>query len=813
MFDFIVAQKHVPEMQACKLFHQIVEGVDSLHHNEITHRDLKPEVLPLLLLCVFFVILILQNLLLKASPDGWIVKVVDFGLSNTHEGGKLLSTACGSPCYAAPEMIAGKKYVGPMADIWSMGVILFALVCGYLPFEDPNTALLYKKILSGDYKPPKWISPEVKDLIRCILEVDPRKRYTMDDIRRHPWYTMVPESSIPREVPNSQEDEIVRNETLKVLSNGGMDMQALLDGLASHACNALTATYYLFEHRVRAGRVSKNQHAAPSHGYPHSNSHDAAITAKEQANQAQHSNNNHAENNQAHRPKSNPHPETSQQPQQQQQQAQPPAQSHHYNLNETQIVKPSPLHQHPQPGAQQNGPLILPSTTAAIHQQQQVAAGVTAGPMAPSQSPKSPKNSIAPYLQTPQIIQQARQIQQQHQQQPGNTPGMPSLDFYMKTGFSLPIGQQQQQQQQQQQNGSIPPINNAPGVVNKMIVAKPNGAPEIPKLVLKPNNKNGVIIPPLQRPTESNNNDNNALTSQTARQPPQQAHVLQPLAAAHAAPQSARAVLESVPAGNSPHGQNALLDTPVMRPPPEFDAPEGFDLLGEGKGRPATRRSRMRSRGGEVPVEDYAEPLPAEGMLEMEELPISVLNDRALEQEQQQQAAKKPVPPAARPQLQPQPNSSSNQTDGGLSSPLERMTISHEPAAPSSSQQPAQPQQPSRQPEGTRPPGGAPSAGGRRGKNIVESNTNTNNNANNENRQQPNGPAIQPTPPSQLKPSAPAAAKQPSRPAPPASTNTAALSPVVVPAGVAQDSVSFNRDRQDAQKNKMAAQGTFKIAP
>lgn len=128
MFDYIVKHKHVPEIQACKFLHQVIDGVDLLHQTEVTHRDLKPE-----------------NLLLKSSADGWLVKIVDFGLSNTHEGGKLLSTACGSPCYAAPEMIAGKKYIGPMADIWSIGVILFALVCGYLPFEDQNTAVLYKK--------------------------------------------------------------------------------------------------------------------------------------------------------------------------------------------------------------------------------------------------------------------------------------------------------------------------------------------------------------------------------------------------------------------------------------------------------------------------------------------------------------------------------------------------------------------------------------------------------------------------------------------------------------------------------------------
>lgn len=88
-------------------------------------------------------------------------------------------------------MIAGKKYHGTNVDIWSCGVILFALVCGYLPFEDPNTSNLYKKILSADFQVPKFISPEVKDLISCILNTDPEKRYKIEDIRRHPWFNLV----------------------------------------------------------------------------------------------------------------------------------------------------------------------------------------------------------------------------------------------------------------------------------------------------------------------------------------------------------------------------------------------------------------------------------------------------------------------------------------------------------------------------------------------------------------------------------------------------------------------------------------------
>jgi 5'-AMP-activated protein kinase catalytic alpha subunit len=97
----------------------------------VVHRDLKPE-----------------NLLIDHNKN---IKIVDFGLSNTYKPKETLKTACGSPCYAAPEMIAGERYHGAKVDIWSSGVILYAMVCGFLPFEDPDTSKLYRKILSGDY--------------------------------------------------------------------------------------------------------------------------------------------------------------------------------------------------------------------------------------------------------------------------------------------------------------------------------------------------------------------------------------------------------------------------------------------------------------------------------------------------------------------------------------------------------------------------------------------------------------------------------------------------------------------------------------
>ena len=175
------------------------------------------------------------------------------------QGGRLLSTACGSPCYAAPEMIAGHKYRGPVADIWSIGVILFALVCGHLPFEDPNTSNLYRKILSGEYRTPKWISPEVKDLIRRILETDPNRRLTIPEVRQHPWCMMVPLSAIPRDdILSAEETEDARNEVMKRLVEMNLDPQAVLDAVSSRTCNAFSAMYYLLMQKEAArSRLTK----------------------------------------------------------------------------------------------------------------------------------------------------------------------------------------------------------------------------------------------------------------------------------------------------------------------------------------------------------------------------------------------------------------------------------------------------------------------------------------------------------------------------------------------------------------------------
>ena len=144
----------------------------------IVHSDLKPE-----------------NLLLDYKNR---VKIVDFGLSNIYRRGEKLLTACGSPCYAAPEMISGKEYNGVNVDIWSCGVILYTLLCGCLPFEAESTSQVYEKILQGEFNRPDHLSPEAKSLVESVLTIDPKKRITIEEIKKHPFFSMYNKDIRPR---------------------------------------------------------------------------------------------------------------------------------------------------------------------------------------------------------------------------------------------------------------------------------------------------------------------------------------------------------------------------------------------------------------------------------------------------------------------------------------------------------------------------------------------------------------------------------------------------------------------------------------
>lgn len=117
-----------------------------------------------------------------------MLKIVDFGLSNFYPNNFLLRTSCGSPCYAAPEMILGQRYDGLKTDLWSLGIILFAMTCGYLPFENKDTSIMYKKVVKGEFEIPKHVSESLRVLIKGLLTVDCQKRFSIENIRECKWF-------------------------------------------------------------------------------------------------------------------------------------------------------------------------------------------------------------------------------------------------------------------------------------------------------------------------------------------------------------------------------------------------------------------------------------------------------------------------------------------------------------------------------------------------------------------------------------------------------------------------------------------------
>ena len=172
LFDYIVKRKHLTEKEACRFFQQIINGVEYLHLNNITHRDLKPE-----------------NLLLTNKKR---IKISDFGLSTkTNNYYDFLTTPCGTPSYAPPEMLRGDEYSGIYSDIWSCGIILYTMLVGNLPCAESKEYLIYECIIKHNYEYPSYLSEAVKDLLEKILKVNPQERIGFEQIKKHPWFNII----------------------------------------------------------------------------------------------------------------------------------------------------------------------------------------------------------------------------------------------------------------------------------------------------------------------------------------------------------------------------------------------------------------------------------------------------------------------------------------------------------------------------------------------------------------------------------------------------------------------------------------------
>ncbi|KAG8834172.1 hypothetical protein FRC18_002459 [Serendipita sp. 400] len=244
LFDYLVARGRLSAQEALQYFQQIISAVDYCHSFNIAHRDLKPE-----------------NLLLDRENN---IKVADFGMAAWEGGAGMLVTSCGSPHYASPEVVEGKTYKGHISDVWSCGVILYALLVGRLPFDDENIRLLLEKVKHGRFVMPADIPVAAQDLLRRMLEKDVEKRITIKQIMTHPWFNSLPPRPVKGSiVPPPTLDTLLRPVTsrseidpdilanLRTLWHGSSDSQ-VIDALLNDEQNwEKTVYHWLLQYRAR----------------------------------------------------------------------------------------------------------------------------------------------------------------------------------------------------------------------------------------------------------------------------------------------------------------------------------------------------------------------------------------------------------------------------------------------------------------------------------------------------------------------------------------------------------------------------------
>ncbi|XP_070156321.1 serine/threonine-protein kinase SIK3 isoform X1 [Polyergus mexicanus] len=231
IFDHLVRNGRMPEPEARRIFRQIVLAVRYLHQQRVVHRDLKAE-----------------NLLLDADNN---IKLADFGFSNEYTPGVPLNTWCGSPPYAAPEIFEGKHYDGPRADVWSLGVVLYVLVCGALPFDGPTMQLLRSVVVSGKFRIPFFMSADCEKLIRHMLVVEPERRLSISQILTHSWMCtngvveLEPGGCNPDVVP--QLNQLVIENMLRL---PGLSADTLLQAIKGNTFDHVSAIYNLLVDRL-----------------------------------------------------------------------------------------------------------------------------------------------------------------------------------------------------------------------------------------------------------------------------------------------------------------------------------------------------------------------------------------------------------------------------------------------------------------------------------------------------------------------------------------------------------------------------------
>uniref|UniRef100_A0A665UMF9 non-specific serine/threonine protein kinase n=1 Tax=Echeneis naucrates TaxID=173247 RepID=A0A665UMF9_ECHNA len=245
VFDYLVAHGRMKEKEARAKFRQIVSAVQYCHQKCIVHRDLKAE-----------------NLLLDADMN---IKIADFGFSNEFTLGNKLDTFCGSPPYAAPELFQGKKYDGPEVDVWSLGVILYTLVSGSLPFDGQNLKELRERVLRGKYRIPFYMSTDCENLLKKFLILNPSKRGSLEQIMRDRWMNVGYEEDELKPYIEPQPDYKDPRRT-DIMLQMGFSQEEIQDSLVNQKYNDVMATYLLLDYRNSEVHLFPSSHTQGGQG-------------------------------------------------------------------------------------------------------------------------------------------------------------------------------------------------------------------------------------------------------------------------------------------------------------------------------------------------------------------------------------------------------------------------------------------------------------------------------------------------------------------------------------------------------------------
>eukprot|EP01156_Anaeramoeba_ignava_P023257 Anaeramoba_ignava/c21421_g4_i1.p2 GENE.c21421_g4_i1~~c21421_g4_i1.p2 ORF type:complete len:404 (+),score=137.02 c21421_g4_i1:41-1213(+) len=246
LFDFLVNQEFISTKQSLILFQQLIYALEYCHNHLVCHRDLKPE-----------------NLLLDSFGN---IKIADFGMSGLINENYLLGTFCGSPHYAAPEVVGGNEYDGTKSDIWSCGVILYVLLVGRLPFEGESIKDVLLKVLEAKYTIPENLIPAKKELIKGMLEKDANKRFTIEQIKQNEWFRsnfpinyQPPQAILRKRFIQSVPEKKINQQIVENLSTLGLNQTKILDSLITEQSNLEKIMYTLYISKIKKRQKIERQ--------------------------------------------------------------------------------------------------------------------------------------------------------------------------------------------------------------------------------------------------------------------------------------------------------------------------------------------------------------------------------------------------------------------------------------------------------------------------------------------------------------------------------------------------------------------------